>query len=87
MEIKEGLLKYVRVDKVQNKERRLIHVRELRVGSEEVLKRCCGTRHPSSSFVVGAGRAWVSAPPVPWCHALVAMRVVRDNMLYLHHKT
>ena len=41
--------------------------------------RCSGSQHPSSLSVEGAGRAWVSAPPVPWCHALVATGVV------LHH--
>ena len=33
---------------------------------------CSRTRHPSSLLLVGAGRAWVSAPPAPWCRTLVA---------------
>ena len=31
---------------------------------DEVLKGCSESHHPSSSPVVGAGRAWVSARPV-----------------------
>ena len=50
------------------------------VGRDEVLKQCSKTRHPSSLPLMGARRAWVSAPPAPWCHALVAMGLVS------HHK-
>ena len=49
------------------------------MGRGEVFKRCSGTWHPSSLPVVGAGRAWVSAPPAPWCCALVATMVVRHH--------
>ena len=37
---------------------------------------CSGSQHPSSLLVEGAGRAWVLAPLVPWCHALVATGIV-----------
>ena len=40
---------------------------------------CSVNWHPLSSLVVGAGRAWVLSPPVPWCRALVAMGVVRHH--------
>ena len=76
IEVKEGTLKHVRANKVQNEERKYIHAHELRVGRDEAFKRCSGTRHPSSSLVMGAGRAWVSAPPVPWCRASVTTGVV-----------
>ena len=36
---------------------------------------CSGSQHPSSLPIEGAGRAQVSAPPTPWCHALVATGV------------
>ena len=49
------------------------------MGRDEVLKWCSGTRHPSSSHVVGAGCPWVSAPPAAWCRALVATGVVRHH--------
>ena len=49
------------------------------MGQEEVLKRCSGTRHPSSLLVVGAGRAWALVPPALWCRALVATGVVRQQ--------
>ena len=44
---------------------------------------CSGSQHPSSLPVEGAGRAGVSAPPVPWCHALVATGVVRHHIFSL----
>ena len=44
--------------------------------------RCSGSPHPSSLLVEGAGRARVSVPPAPWCHALVTIGVVRDNMQF-----
>ena len=50
------------------------------MGRDKVLKRSRETRHPSSSPVVGAGRASVSAPPVPWCRALVATGVVHTKI-------
>ena len=31
---------------------------------------------------MGVGRKWVSAPPAPWCHALVATGVVRHHLGY-----
>ena len=40
---------------------------------------CSGSQHPSSLLVEGAGRSRVSAPSVPWCHALVARGVVRHQ--------
>ena len=46
---------------------------------DEVLTWCSGNQHPSSSPVKGAGRARVSAPPAPLCHALVATGVVRHQ--------
>ena len=49
---------------------------------DEVLTQCSRSQHPSSLLVEGAGRARVSAPPAPWCHALVAMGVVRHHNHY-----
>ena len=72
----------MRADKVQNDEIRSIHARELGARRDESLKKCSGTRHPSSSFVVGARRAWVSAPPAPWCRGLVAMGVVSHQFSF-----
>ena len=86
MEIKEGLFKHVRADKVQYEERRYIHARELGVGRDEVLKRCSRTRHPSSSPVVGVGRVWVSAPLAPWYRTLVAAGVVRHQFSSFERK-
>ena len=56
------------------------------MGRDEVLKRCCGTRHRSSSHVVGAGREWVSAPPargvVPrWRQGSYATRSEMQNTI------
>ena len=51
------------------------------MGRDEVLERCSGTQNPLSSPVVGDGCAWVTAPPVPWCRALVATGVVRHQFL------
>ena len=53
---------------------------------DEVLKRCSKNQHPSSSRVVGAGGAWVSAPPVPWCRALVATGIVRHQWFSIRIK-
>ena len=72
MENKEGLLKHVRADKVQNEKRKYIHKREFGMGRDEILKQCSGTRDPSSSPSVGARHAWVMATPAVWCRVLVA---------------
>ena len=40
---------------------------------------CSRSQHPSSLPFEGARRAWVSAPPTLWCHALVATGVVRPQ--------
>ena len=71
-----GSAKHLRSEKFISNKGRHVHAPELRVWRDEVLKRCSGNQHPSSSPIVGAGRAWVSAPPVPWCLALVVTRVV-----------
>ena len=67
---KHGFAKHVWPEKIINKERRKGKDRSTRVSlecdcpwREAVLKRCSESWHPSSSLIVGAGRAWVSAPP------------------------
>ena len=48
---------------------------------DEVLTQCSGSQHPSSLPIKGAGRARLSAPTAPWCHALVAMGIVCHHSL------
>ena len=47
---------------------------------DEVLTRCSGSPHPSSLPIEEPGHVRVSAPPVSWCHALVALGVVRHHL-------
>ena len=48
---------------------------------------CSGSQHPSSLLVEGAGRARLSAPPTPRCHALVATGVVRHHHVICYANT
>ena len=80
-------LKHVWSEKfISNEKGKIGQARELGVWRDEVLKRCSESRHLLSSLVMGAGGAWVSAPPAPWCRALVSTEVVHHQFDLRHQR-